>query len=371
MNGSSWGGSEELWYRTALLLAHRGANVACAVYDWQEKEERLQALQAAGCSVYRLPNKKTIAARSLKKIYRKLKTKAQLKAAINALPVEAYDIVIVNQGGYEVYTSPWKNVYQRLKNYVLLFHNYNEHQAFSKTQKKALQNWVSNAAMNFFAAQRIIGVLEEKLSIAFSRAAVLINPITFDPPAGAIADPPLQNGNYTLGMFAALDTSRKAQDTLIAVLAAPKWKERNWQLHLYGEGGDRHTLQALINEKGLQEKVFLLGHTADVAGALRQVHLVLQITNIDAMPLSVVEAMAMSRPLVVSRTGDMPQWVANGQNGWVCDPTPADIDATLEKAWQAKDRWEVMGRRSFFLFKQKFPRSPEERFLQQLNETLG
>lgn len=370
MNGSSWGGSEELWYRTALLLARRGANVACAVYNWNEKEERLQALQAAGCRVYRLPNKKTITSRSLKKIYRKLKTKAQLIGAIKALPVEAYDIVIVNQGGYEVYTSAWKNIYQRLKNYVLLFHNYNEHQTFSKKQKKALQNWVGNAAMNFFAAQRIIGVLEEKLSVAILRAAVLINPITFDPPVGATAYPPLQNGNYILGMFAALDTSRKAQDKLIAVLAAPKWKERNWQLHLYGEGNDRHMLEALIHETGLQEKVFLRGHTADVAAALRQVHLVLQMTNIDAMPLSVVEAMAMSRSLVVSRTGDMPQWVASGQNGWVCDPTPAGMDAALEEAWQAKARWEEMGRRSFFLFQQKFPHSPEERFLQQLNETL-
>lgn len=370
MNGSSWGGSEELWYRTALLLARRGANVACAVYDWNEKEERLQALQTAGCTVYRLPNKKTITSRSLKKIYRKLKTKAQLNAAIKALPLQAFDIVIVNQGGYEVYTSPWKNIYRRLRNYVLLFHNYNEHQVFSQKQKMILRNWVSNAAMNFFAAQRITGVLEEKLALSISRAAVLINPITFDSPAGATAYSPIQNGNYILGMFAALDTSRKAQDTLITLLAAPKWKERNWQLHLYGEGNDRQMLEALIDKSGLQEKVFLRGHTADVAAALRQVHLVLQITNIDAMPLSVVEAMAMSRPLVVSRTGDMPLWVANGQNGWVCDPTPASMDTTLEQAWQAKDRWEEMGRRSFFLFQQKFPRSPEEQFLQQLHKTM-
>ncbi|HYC29607.1 MAG TPA: hypothetical protein VEB42_12330, partial [Chitinophagaceae bacterium] len=55
MNGAPWGGSEELWYNTALYLAAKGTKVACAVYDWPSNETKLHRLEELGCKVYRLP----------------------------------------------------------------------------------------------------------------------------------------------------------------------------------------------------------------------------------------------------------------------------------------------------------------------------
>ena len=43
------------------------------------------------------------------------------------------------------------------------------------------------------------------------------------------------------------------------------------------------------------------------------------------------------------------------------------IEQTLEKAWQNRNRWEEMGRRSFALFKEKFPDRPEAYLLKQLS----
>ena len=48
MAGSPWGGSEELWYRTALLATQKGWKVGCAVYHWKEKESKMDLLQQAG-----------------------------------------------------------------------------------------------------------------------------------------------------------------------------------------------------------------------------------------------------------------------------------------------------------------------------------
>ena len=371
MNGYPWGGSEELWYNTALLLAEKGASVACAVYDWPGKKVKMERLQQAGCTIYFLPNKKTLNAAAVKKTVQKMRRKMQLRAAVKALPLLQYDVVIINQGGYEIYTSPWRKLQQQLKNYVLLFHNYNANQRFSVGQKESLTRWLQGAKANLFAASRMIVVLEQKLSITIPHAAAFINPITFQPPASLTAYPALQNGNFILVVFAALDVSRKAQDKLIDVLSAQKWRSRNWQLFLYGEGGDRAYLQELIIEKELSTNVLLKGHTSSVASAMQEAHLVLQITNIDAMPLSVIEAMAMSRAVVVSRTGDMPLWVLPGENGWVCYANKEDIDATLERAWQQREQWEVMGRRSFALFKEKFPASPEENFIRQIERALS
>lgn len=367
MNGASWGGSEELWYKTALYLARQNCHVSCAIYAWGDKEERLKDLEAAGCGVYRLANKRTIKARGIKKILLKKRMALLLKKQIAALPVEDYDITVINQGGFEVYTHPWKNFYQRLHAYALIFHSYDEQNVFSPAEKYALKCWIQYAALNLLATKRIKEVLQTQVGTSLQNASVIINPITFKPPVIATTFPPLFNNHYLLAVFAALDVRRKAQDKLIKVLSAAKWRGRPWRLYLYGDGDDKKLLQEMIDNTGLREKVFLKGHTQNVAAAMQEIHLVLQITNVDAMPLSVVEAMAMARPLVVSGIGDMPLWVQQNINGWVCNTDESSIDAALENAWTERQKWEEMGKESFRLFKQRFPESPEAFFLQQLN----
>lgn len=365
MNGAAWGGSEELWYTTALYLAGRGVTVGCAAYAWPEKEERLQKLEGAGCAVYRLPQRDksgNVATRLVKKIRHQKK----MRRAVDALPLPQYGMVLVNQGGFEVCATQWKNFYKRLHRYALVFHNYSEGHVFSARQKGILKAWLQNAATNLFAANPIKEMLQRQLNTEIKNAAVFVNPITFTPPLQAGAFPPLVDGGYIFSVVAALDVERKAQDKLIRILSTEKWKARRWQLRLYGEGKDRTLLQTLIDENGLAQSVFLKGHTAAVAEALRQSHLVLQLTAVDAMPLSVMEAMAVGRPLAVTRIGDMPAWVREGDNGWVCSVDEEAIDACLEKAWQHRHEWEAMGRRSFRLFKQKFPARVEEDFLRLL-----
>jgi len=97
---------------------------------------------------------------------------------------------------------------------------------------------------------------------------------------------------------------------------------------------------------------------------LEKCHLVLQVTHIDAMPITVVEAMSMSRPVVVSRIGDMPQWVTEGENGWVAeDASENNIDDALESAWQQRESWDRIGVNAFHVFSRKYPLSPEKYFL--------
>lgn len=366
MNGAPWGGSEELWYRTALTLAKNGQKVGCAIYAWPDKEQRLLALEKAGCTVFRLPNKKTVSGNFLQKIIQKQNTKAALPKVIDTLPFDEYELVVINQGGLEVMTSPWQHLYRRLWNYVLLFHNYNEQDQFTATQKEALSNWIKNARRNMFAAKKAQEVLQQQLGIPINNGDVFLNPISFTPPAAPADYPDLQNGNYVFSVFAALDVNRKAQDKLISCFSSDVWKTRPWILHLYGEGKDRQLLQTTIERNGLQEKIFLKGHTDNVAQAMQNSHLILQITQVDAMPLSVVEAMAIGRPLVVSDVGDMAEWVRHGENGWVTPFSPPLIDQILEEAWQKRGEWKKMGLRSFELFQQRYPKNIEERFLQQL-----
>ena len=40
MNSTAWGGSEEIWYKSALHLAGKNQNVGVCCFNWEGKEER-------------------------------------------------------------------------------------------------------------------------------------------------------------------------------------------------------------------------------------------------------------------------------------------------------------------------------------------
>jgi glycosyltransferase involved in cell wall biosynthesis len=104
------------------------------------------------------------------------------------------------------------------------------------------------------------------------------------------------------------------------------------------------TLKILLRKTTLF-KIFLRGFTKNVQEVLTGSHAVLQLTHFDAMPIAVTEALAVSRPVIVSDVGDMPLWIKDDLNGWVApQATIGHIDLVLEKAWQNRSQLEEMGR---------------------------
>lgn len=361
MNGAAWGGSEELWFRTALWMSSNGYKVGIGCYDWAEKQTKINELKKAGCTIYLLPNKKGL--------FKRL----AVKKALNSIPFSEYDLTVVNQGGWEeILHAPFTGLYKKLPAYVILNHNYNENAVLSFSKQKLLQQWIAGAKMNFGATQKIFEVIERKFNISIEKKETLVNPITFAPDTLPGQYPELTNDTCTWVMLAELDTARKAQDILINALSSSKWKERNWQLHLYGKGKDKEKLEKLIVEQGLENKVFLKGFTTNIKQTLLDCHVLLQCTLIDAMPLSVVEAMATGRPCVVSKVGDMPVWVEEGVNGFICPAVSIEgIDEVMENCWQQKNNWTAMGKNAFNTFLKKYPQPYEEKIADILDRFIA
>jgi len=366
MAGSPWGGSEELWYKTALLAQSCGWKIGCAVYHWKEKEKKMQPLKDGGAEIYYFPNKGRTKRNLLERIQNKI-SKQKIKNFIPSLPIDKYDVVVVNMGAFENTTPAWRKFYKSLHHYVVLYHNYKEDEILKGVKKAAVQNWMRGARFNLFASRRIMQILDKNSSIEVTNGEVLLNPISFPVPFNPMPYPRMEEGNYQFVMLAALETWRKAQDNLIKALSSEKWKQRNWNLNLYGEGKDILKLEELIKRNGLARRILLPGHTNDVKKVLENAHLFLQITHIDAMPIAVVEAMAIGRPVVVSKIGDMPYWVDEGTNGWISkDASINEIDITLERAWEQKDLWSQMGANAFAVFQKKYPAAAEEILLEKI-----
>jgi len=360
MNGAAWGGSEELWYHSALWTVRHGIETAVCCFDWPGKKGKIKQLEEAGCTVLLLPGKRD---GTTSPFLRDLRIRRRLAK----VPFEKYDKVIVNQGGWkDLAYDPFKKLFTRLKDFIIIYHNYNANERLSATRATILQHWVNRADQNTGVTLEIFRVMEDVYKLKIPRKEKLFNPLTIDIPKVATAYPVIKHGNYILSVLAALDTERKAQDILLKSLAHPSWQNRNWELHLYGEGKDKALLKELVAALQLQEKVFVHGNAVNYQEAVRESNLVLQITHIDAMPISVIEAMAMARPLVVSKVGDMPIWVKENINGWVTDSVTVDaVQQVLEKAWQHRKDWEKMGEASYSIFRKNFPVNPVEYFLRQ------
>ncbi|MEO5947151.1 MAG: glycosyltransferase family 4 protein [Chitinophagaceae bacterium] len=357
MNGSAWGGSEEQWFRLVLWMAKEKYDVTVSCFDWPEKTEKLTALQNEGIKFFLLPSKS-------KGVF----AKWQLQLLVNKIPFENYDLVFINQGGFEDIThAPFKIIYKRCKKYVISSHNYDENGQLSLGRTNLLKKWFLNASLNIGASQKIFDTLKNKFRLFVNNPKIIYSPINFDVPFAEEIYPSSVNDLIIFTMLAAFDVNRKAQDVLIKTFNSEKWKTRNWQLHLYGQGKDLTLLETIINENALQEKVLLKGHTADVKKALLATHMYLQITRLDAMPISVMEAMAMARPCIVSNVGDMPVWVKHEDNGYISSSVTVEaIDEVLELAWHQKEQWNEMGKKSFKKFQELYPHPYEEKIISLL-----
>ena len=363
MNEASWGESEELWYRSALFASSKGYSIGCAFFNWEGKESKIDELENSGCKIFLLPNKGKQQRNIIERIQFKL-SRASLKKYIDLLPINNYKTIIINTNGMEIILPEFQEWYKKFNNYFLLFHNYTTQHIFKENESTNIRAWISSAAKNLFASEKIKESLENKLNFHIQNAETLINPICFSIPVAPVSF--VKQNQYVFTMLAPIDISLKAQDKLIKAFASPKWLQRNFVLHIYGEGKDRDRLENYIARKGLSKKIIIKG-VYNVKEVLRNTHILLHITHLDAMPSSVLEAMAFSRPVIVSPVGDMPLWVRNGENGWITkDSTSDQMEIVLEMAWNNRTRWEAMGKKSFEIFTSQYPQVVEENFLEKV-----
>jgi glycosyltransferase involved in cell wall biosynthesis len=364
MNGDPWGGSEEFWFHLSRWMASQGFRVGCSFFEWPAgKQDKIRQLEEAGCQVYPIPNPK-----SATNPFQKMMIRKRGYGYLKKLCAQDWSIVCISQGGYEDVTHrPFRFLYKDLQKFALVYHNYNETHRLSAKRIANLNHWINKALLNMGDASRIFDGMKKITGLEVPRSFVLNNPLTIPYQPGISPWPSNDpDGNYVFTMLAQLDISRKAQDVLIEALSTAKWKERNWVLYLYGKGDDREKLSQLIASLNLEGKIKLMGHTTDVHSALEKTHLLFQITHIDAMPLSVTEAMNMARPCVVSAVGDMPRWITPGKNGYIAaSVTVAAIREILEQAWQDRDGWQQKGQESHAIFVKKYPQ-PYEKYYAEL-----
>ena len=204
-----------------------------------------------------------------------------------------------------------------------------------------VREFICGARHIYFVSDHNRRLLEEQIGKRIQSASVVRNPFLVD--YDQALPWPSREGPIRLACVGRLYPMEKGQDLLLRVLATSKWKERDIEVSFFGEG---------VNSRGLQDMATLLGcrnvtfrgHVDNVTDIWATHHALVLPSRAEGLPLVLVEAMLAGRVAIVSRAGGSGEVVEDGKTAFLAEGyDEAGLDAALERAWQAREDWPMIG----------------------------
>jgi UDP-glucose:(heptosyl)LPS alpha-1,3-glucosyltransferase len=124
--------------------------------------------------------------------------------------------------------------------------------------------------------------------------------------------------------------ARKGLGAAIDALALPEAK--SFQLFIAGRDRQQSRFQAQAEAQGVARRVRFLGGREDVRPLYAAADCLILPTRYDPFPNTVLEALAMGLPAIVSTRCGAAEVIRPGANGWVCEPDDAQALARLMQA---------------------------------------
>jgi len=125
---------------------------------------------------------------------------------------------------------------------------------------------------------------------------------------------------------------------------------------IVGEGSCYSHLRDQVKRLGLSESVIFTGQRDDVPELVTALDVVVLSSVREAQGLSLLEAMALAKPVVATRVGGIPEVVQHGESGLLVPPADsAALAGAILELLDDPARSALMGRRGQELVKEKFP----------------
>jgi L-malate glycosyltransferase len=102
------------------------------------------------------------------------------------------------------------------------------------------------------------------------------------------------------------------------------------RLLMIGDGPDRSRAEAYCRDHDLRDRVYFLGNVPNLEDILGACDLFLLPSDTESFGMSALEALASEVPVIATRTGGLPEVVADGENGFLLP-----VGATAEMASRA------------------------------------
>ncbi|NRD23234.1 glycosyltransferase [Winogradskyella litoriviva] len=366
--GSPWGGSEELWSKSAIELVKKGYNVS-AVTNYFGKPYHFKTINVIdkGVQVYFRKNK-------LRDNIRKVAQKFNKKIVSDNLKTNTESILNKIKPDLVVFSQ--SSCFSAYKD--MLFCYENGYKYCSVSQLNLEFNWPNdstylnirkafvNAEKTFFVSQGNLDLFQTQIAYSLVNAEVISNPFNFD----KVPDLSWPNmDKIRFAYVARLAFNHKGTDILFKAFAEEQWKDRNFELNIYG-GGDIELAKETAKYFGVHNINFK-GHVNSIEDIWKDNHALVLSSRYEGMPLSIIEAMFSKRIVITTDVAGHAEFIEDDINGYLADAASYKLYAnTLEKAWNGRDKWQSMGENAFTKVMAKSTSDPVKVFSDKLQDIL-
>lgn len=347
-----WGGSEELWARMIPYLIDYGYSITVCKNKINFEHIEYDNLKSVGVKLLEL-NPLSLQPNSTH-------SEHTLSTIIEN---EKFSLVIVSQGinfdglGFAYVclrrNIPYAIISQKAVDSFWPYH----------VDRVGMRNVYINAEKAFFVSQHNLTLTEEQFGIRLPNAQVVFNPVKVE--RKALKSPNSDRG-YKLACIGRYILIDKGQDILIRIMAQEKWKARPLTVSFFGNGPDKSALEDLALLLG-SNNVEFLEPEYNIEKLWENYHALVLPSRFEGMPLVLLEAMALAKIAIVSDAGGNAELITDGETGFVGQPNNVDFEQALERAWQAREDWPVIGLAGFEKLKSIVPELPERNFADEID----
>jgi glycosyltransferase involved in cell wall biosynthesis len=365
-DNGEWGGSEELWFRTAKIALKEGLHVGVYTRKGMLSQSKLAELQQYSNVTFFYGKPANFIVPIINRVLRLFIPKYRFSYVFDNFNEQAIkwkpDLVLFSHGGNLANESAIPKFREKGIKYCTLGQSGVEPDGPNDNTVPLIRDNFEFSQANYFVSNANIELTELQIGTNIKHSKVVRNPFNV-PYHTELAYP--ENETLKLACVARYNFRSKGQDVLLKVLSQQKWKDRNIEINLYGSGDNELGIKNLIKHFGIKN-VFVRGFSPTI-DIWKENHALISPSRYEGLPLAIVEAMLCGRFAIATNVSGNGEVIIDNENGFIAEAPHAEyLDKAMERAWYRKDEWKEIGENAKKYIKTLVPECPERLFFDEL-----
>jgi glycosyltransferase involved in cell wall biosynthesis len=156
--------------------------------------------------------------------------------------------------------------------------------------------------------------------ISINRPAVIIDKFRalVDPAAAIALRQSVGATGIVIGIVSRL-VEKKGHKFLLDITPTLVERSPGLKILIIGDGPERGALEQQTIDLSLQDTVKFLGYRSDIATIVSALDILVQPSLEEGLPVTLIEAMALGKPVVASRISGIPELITDHETGLLCE----------------------------------------------------